>query len=629
MLRLVLIESNELLVYFPPMIEIRKNPNAEDRKREYLLFIDGVLMENAYVNHRTSGPYEVGAKDSETSEKIAAHNLTEFPPSLACLYLHYYPNDIEHLDNKLGTFITQDFNDKQKTNECFVHLNLGDSSLTQWRSPYSFSEYAFELYQILKENRDVLEVNLGGTHDAYLNKKTEIKEDEFYYTPIELEKIDKNSISILELVFPYSSPEVRIADDLSRISKLLREAHNKALTLILPHHNKTLLEFRKVEGKQPKEYQLFVNGSVLEASEAYKYENDSGTRWGVSIENQQALKELGDTTFLDIPERTSFITVELDSNMFSRWELITTAEQVRIHTPFEPVRFHEAGRPVPFAGEYNITFFANLNIHNWRGPHSPQEYADEIIKMFADTPEVAVYFHDFEQYYFNLIVLIDTPQFSLSNEVYRAINYVRRFLDEIENKLGSTVTHNSIVKSFNFPEEVGVSCEQYLLYFVQFLRDLGVDATSELKHKAGQVLFTITPTSEEEALDKIRTALEVYLRLPTSPVSNDMSNEIAVQRMESQILRFQSDLKLAGAELQAKNATIEAQQLTINVQKGLLSGDILLNSMKDATPKEKEDDREEFFDGSVALTIYKDKGVEFNLAKIFRQLRNLFIEDDK
>jgi len=119
---------------------------------------------------------------------------------------------------------------------------------------------------------------------------------------------------------------------------------------------------------------------------------------------------------------------------------------------------------------------------------------------------------------------------------------------------------DSIAVLFDFPEEVRVPCEQYLLYFGQFLRDLGVQAISDLSHEAGQVLFTVKPTDPRTALDKVRAALDVYLSLPTSPVSDPTHNEIAVQRLEASVLRLQSDLRLASAELQAKNMTIEAQQ---------------------------------------------------------------------
>ena len=151
-----------------------------------------------------------------------------------------------------------------------------------------------------------------------------------------------------------------------------------------------------------------------------------------------------------------------------------------------------------------------------------------------------------------------------------------------------------------------------------------MQATSDLSHEAGQVLFTVTPTDPRTALAKVRAALEVYLRLPTSPVSDTTHDEIAVQSLESNVLRLQSDLRLASAELQAKNMTIEAQQLIIQTRKGLLNGEIVSNSVKDVTPKAGE--KEEFLGGVVALTTYKEKGIEVNLAELYRKLKGLFKE---
>jgi len=41
----------------------------------------------------------------------------------------------------------------------------------------------------------------------------------------------------------------------------------------------------------------------------------------------------------------------------------------------------------------------------------------------------------------------------------------------------------------------------------------------------------------------------------------------------------------------------------------------------------KSDDKEEFLGGAVALTKYQGKGVEINLAEIFRKLKRLFQKD--
>jgi len=212
-----------------------------------------------------------------------------------------------------------------------------------------------------------------------------------------------------------------------------------------------------------------------------------------------------------------------------------------------------------------------------------------------------------------------SPHKLIAEEIEHCSAIIREVHEEVLSRLISRISNRSVVTSFkDFPKEVRTYCEQYLMYFIQFLQDLGVDATSEIKHEAGKVLFTVTPDNEHEALDKIRTALNVYLHLPSNPIGNNPSTDIAVNRLESTVFRLHSDLRLAAAELQAKNATIEAQQLTINVQRSLLSGEIL--------PLKQNEDREEFLDGAVALTVLKKEGVELNLAKIYRVLKDMFIE---
>ena|ERR1041385_2210085 len=180
----------------------------------------------------------------------------------------------------------------------------------------------------------------------------------------------------------------------------------------------------------------------------------------------------------------------------------------------------------------------------------------------------------------------------------------------------------SVFMLFDFPEHVRVPCEQYLLYFGQFLRDLGVEANTALTPEAGKVLFSVTPADERNALDKIRVALDLYLHLPSSPVSDTTNESIEVQRLEAAILRLKSDLKLAAAELQAKDTTIQAQQLIISVQKGLLSGEVLVDSLKDVTPK--PEDHEYVIDGLVALGTLEAKGVKLNLGELFRKLKRFF-----
>ncbi len=198
----------------------------------------------------------------------------------------------------------------------------------------------------------------------------------------------------------------------------------------------------------------------------------------------------------------------------------------------------------------------------------------------------------------------------------------KRFTSKLRRSLKAKLSVKSVLMFFDFPEEVKVPCEQYLLYFAKFLKDLGVEAETALTNEAGQVLFTVTPSDETQALDSIRSALDLYLRLPSSPIADTTNESIAAQRLGANILRLRGDLKLAAAELQAKNTTIEAQRLIIDVKDAMLNGEILVGSVKDVTPQ--REDQEQLIDGLVALSTYKNKGVEIYLGEVLRKLKKLF-----
>lgn len=159
-------------------------------------------------------------------------------------------------------------------------------------------------------------------------------------------------------------------------------------------------------------------------------------------------------------------------------------------------------------------------------------------------------------------------------------------------------SRESVKVVFDLPEEVKTYCEQYLVYFVQFLKDLGVEATSELKHQAGKVLFSVIPTDKNEALDKIRAALEVYLVLPSGKLIQSGDDPIEINRLTANIHHLHGQLAIHKAVLQAKDATIQAQQISIN---NLLSENIV-----DITPK--PEDKEELLGGVVCTYKISGKG---------------------
>lgn len=286
--------------------------------------------------------------------------------------------------------------------------------------------------------------------------------------------------------------------------------------------------------------------------------------------------------------------------------------------------------------EFNLSFTFQFDFIEWNKKYNDTEYRLEFVRCIENI-EVNGRKSSLTTYNksSSSILSINTtftiaPNKSFESAINNWISELKNIHQKVENNLLSSKQDNSLMVAFDFPEEIKTPCEQYLIYFSQFLRDLGVSAASNISHEAGQVLFSVTPENPEEALDKIKCALDVYLRLPHSPISSDNSTEIEILRLNSNIQHLNSQLSLAKAEMKAKDAIIEAKDATIlayrytvESQKQLLDGDISV-AIKDVTPKPKDIDKEDLIEGLVTLKTYDAKVADINLAEIFRRLKKLF-----
>lgn|SRR6185312_11965433 len=148
-------------------------------------------------------------------------------------------------------------------------------------------------------------------------------------------------------------------------------------------------------------------------------------------------------------------------------------------------------------------------------------------------------------------------------KIVDAIGAVRssseKICSEAANQLAANMDGNSLTVYFNFAPPMRAACSQYMVYFSQFLRDLGIEADSQLKEEASRILFSVVPRDGRSALTRIKDALSIYVSLPAaSDLYQIEQSDTAVAQLQATVLHFRAQMLLA-------TATIAAQQKTIQV----------------------------------------------------------------
>lgn len=334
----------------------------------------------------------------------------------------------------------------------------------------------------------------------------------------------------------------------------------------------------------------------------------------LKVSNPEIIARLIAHSFSDLPEVLD--TLNLEANFDTDFIEGVSISQIPTSPP--------AGDP-----RFAISFDFRLNLPYWRKGYNYEEYYNEVRKLVEATNDTeiqpkagSVNRADFKTA--EIFFLVASPQLQIASEISRCSNVLRDVIDVVKRTLASRAHSDEVFVAFDFPEEVRIPCEQYLLYFAQFLKDLGVDVTSELSREAGQVLFTVTPTNKQEALDKIRTALQIYLYLPAGKIGNlpEVGSDVAIERLAENVRYFKRQLELSRELLEVQKTPIRAE---INIhQQHSLTGHVIIDSLIGETAPPPEEEKEEILGGTVLITKYKGKGFEIDLPKVVRWIRRLF-----
>lgn len=391
-----------------------------------------------------------------------------------------------------------------------------------------------------------------------------------------------------------------------------------------------MFEVKKNEGLEgyqiASEYALFYNGEPINNILVQKDEDSLKELFEIETLFEHETNFLMEFNFDDFRFFTSHLTLKdwiIEQNF--KWSIeITFNYRPRVKfnllTDFENYK-----NPFSFA-EYKNTF-KQIIVDKYSANFSPG--------YFADIP------FDFSILEFPAIGNFGNN--SIKIEVDEHKNLLVKIHKETLNLLNNRVLGNSIYISVDFPEEIKTSCQQYPLYFAQFLKDLGICATSNLKEEAGKVLFSVTPTDDIEALDKIREALAVYLNLPSSPIVYDES--FAAMRLHQQIDNLQHSQRMKEMEMRSTQyafrlaqQTIENQDIIISQQNSLIdnqnkiidkitSKSIMIDSLENKAEFEKLFDGLEFGESK---ELKEKLGIKFKPVTFLQSLgRTISRSDDE
>jgi len=255
---------------------------------------------------------------------------------------------------------------------------------------------------------------------------------------------------------------------------------------------------------------------------------------------------------------------------------------------------------------------------SWKNPYSIRQLKEFFKQVVTDLK------YSYKSYFTSSFSDIGGVEIHISadEELRDLIDYATKAAELINDKLIKVLPEklapDLLNTLFEFPEELKTACKQYLIYFAQFLGDMGIKADTAIKEEANKVLFTVVPEQGHDALIRIKEALEVYMNAPGMPegvtiLPNDEPKDIAVMQWEANIHHLKGQVMLQQAALQLKDAAIEQLKLSnYQLQERLSEPQHLTNS----APNE-----EKFLGGVVAVKKFEGKGFSIDFAEIIRKLR--------
>ncbi|NQZ09421.1 MAG: hypothetical protein HRT35_19890 [Algicola sp.] len=248
-----------------------------------------------------------------------------------------------------------------------------------------------------------------------------------------------------------------------------------------------------------------------------------------------------------------------------------------------------------------ISFDLNVGLDEWQRPYKASLYLNALEDKFNALGYVAKQFDDGNSsidLYLEVSLAVETD--SIYRSIIECAGNVGTECALVEHRLLEALSTDLLIKLFRFPSEYEIICSQYLLWFGELLKSLGIDASVSTANKDGQTFLSIEPKDNTVLTSEIEKILYLYLALPYSeyiPAETVTANHVAkmqYQQLHNQVQMLNQQVEFKTSMLELEELKRKEQSSELVEVKGKL---LLLESLQDS--------KFELFDGAVTLESYK------------------------
>ncbi|MBB1434560.1 hypothetical protein H5201_09590 [Pseudoalteromonas sp. SG43-6] len=269
--------------------------------------------------------------------------------------------------------------------------------------------------------------------------------------------------------------------------------------------------------------------------------------------------------------------------------------------------------------EYHLGFRVKHELEIWANHYSFKKFDIVFEGLLSQGSFKVINYNDSQ-----IDVDLDIDRLEYQNQsmlanVKKALDFIEECSLEAHKFLTEQSRDDVFIKVFEFPPEYKNICSQYLIWFGEFLQNLGIDANVSTNQRKNQTQLIVSPNECPELLTEIEKLFYQYLSLPYAellpPESNLTPQELhAYQAVKMQVQHLQTQVQLKDYVIASYQATNTDLMNKISEKDSEL---MLINSLK-------EDNKFEIFGGILKVNkvqkIGKNDNASIDLCKIYKLL---------